>query len=110
VSFGINIFLAEAHTAAFEQWQTRNHNVIVALGPLVVLTALFLPMLCVPNEDIVLAGLIGALMNIGGSVGDIYLAYRLLRMPRRTLLYDVNAKTMLVYAPIEPGENVKSKT
>lgn len=105
VSFGINIFLAEAHTAAFEQWQKRNHNIIVALGPLVVLTALFVLLLCVPNEDIVLAGLIGSLMNIGGSVGDIYLTYRLLRMPRRTLLYDMDAKTMLVYTPIEqaPG-------
>jgi hypothetical protein len=101
VSFGMNIFLVEAFTAVFGQWQTRNHNILVALGPLVVLTALFLPALCVPNEDILLAGLLGSLMNIGGSVGDIYLAYKLLRMPRRTLLYDVDAKTMLVYAPVE---------
>ena len=39
------------------------------------------------------------MMNTAGAVGDMYLAWRLLRMPRATLLYDKDVKTMLVYRP-----------
>ncbi len=103
VCFGVSRHLLAAYAAVFGQWQTRDHNVIAALGPIVGLTAILFPALCVANQTVALLGLIGLLMNISGSVGDVYLVWRLLNMPRRTLLYDVDVKTMLVYAPVEPG-------
>ncbi len=103
VSFGVSRHLLAAYAAVFGQWQTRNHNIIAALGPIVGLTAILFPLLCTPNQAIASVGLIGLLMNISGSVGDVYLVWRLLNMPRRTLLYDMDVKTMLVYAPVEGG-------
>jgi hypothetical protein len=103
VSYGVSKRLIAAYAAAFGQWQTRTHNMLVALTPLTVLTVLFLPLVCVPYPRLVLVGLAALLMNIGGSVGDVYLAWRLARLPRRTLLYDIDTETMLIYLPADLG-------
>ena len=62
-------------------------------------------LLALSNSTIVLLALASLMMNTGGAVGDLYLVWRLLRLPRETLLYDVDVKTMLIYMP-----DVKSST
>jgi hypothetical protein len=99
VTFGVSGHLLAAYAAAFDQWQTRNHNLIVALAPLVALTGTLVPLLAVKNRVVVLVAVTVLMMNTAGGVGDVYLAWRLLRMPRATLLYDRDVKTMLVYRP-----------
>ena len=99
VTFGVSRHLLAAYAAAFDQWQSRTHNLIVALAPLVVLTGILLPFLAVNNRAAVLAALAALMVNTAGAVGDLYLAWRLLRMPRGTLLYDKDDETMLVYSP-----------
>ena len=99
VTYGVSGHLLAAYAAAFKQWQTRVHNIMVALAPLVVLTGVFLPMIAIQNRTVVLIAVTALMMNSAGAVGDIYLIWRLMRMPRATLLYDVDVKTMLVYKP-----------
>jgi hypothetical protein len=99
VTFGISGHLFAVYAAAFGQWQTRNHNLVVALAPLVVLTLALVPLLAIQSHPAALVALTALLMNTGGAVGDVYLAWRLLRLPRSTLLYDVSPKTMLVFEP-----------
>jgi hypothetical protein len=99
VVYGASLHLGAAYAAAFGQWQTRDHNAVVALAPLVMLTLALAPLLLVPHPTVALAAIAALLMNIGGAVGDVYLAWRLLRLPRAALLYDVDVKTMLIYVP-----------
>jgi hypothetical protein len=99
VTFGVSGHLLAAYAAAFDQWQTRDHNLVVALAPLVVLTAILVPVLAARNRVLVLVAVTALMMNTAGAVGDMYLVWHLLRMPRATLLYDIDAKTMLVYQP-----------
>ncbi|MCI0393704.1 MAG: DUF3267 domain-containing protein [Chloroflexi bacterium] len=99
VTFGANLRLFAAYAAAFGQFQKRNHNLVVALAPLLVITAVMVPLLAAPDHTVSLVALAMLLFNTGGAVGDLYLAWRLLRWPAAALLYDVNPKTMLVYLP-----------
>lgn len=99
VTFGANLLLFAAYAAAFGQWQKRNHNLIVALAPLVVLTPLLVGVLAVGGETAVFIALIALLFNTSGAVGDLYLTARLLRLPPTAYLYDVNPETMLIFMP-----------
>ena len=99
VTFGLSKHLLAAYAAAFDQWQTRPHNLIVALAPLVLLTGILLPLLAVRSRAVVLVALAALMMNTAGAAGDLYLAGRLLRMPHGTLLYDMDDETMWVYSP-----------
>jgi hypothetical protein len=101
VRYGISPRHLAAYAGVFEQWQKRDHNIIAALSPLFVLTAIFLPLLAIPNRIIVLVAFTVLLVNTAGAVGDIYLTWRLLRMPRTTLGYDIDLSTMLVYKPVD---------
>ena len=103
VAFGVSGHLLAAYAAAFDQWQTRNHNLVVALAPLVALTGILVPLLAVRNRVVVLVAVTALMMNTAGAVGDINLAWRLLGMPRTTLLYDRDFKTMLIYQPEGQG-------
>jgi hypothetical protein len=102
VSYGMSRHLLAVYAAAFDQWQTRNHNLIVALAPLIVLTVILVPLLAIQSHTIVLVALAALLMNTGGAVGDLYLAWRLLRLPRTALLYDIDTETMLIFEPSAP--------
>ena len=99
VSYGANLKLMAAYAAAFEQWQTRNHNFIVALAPLVVLNGLLIPFLLIPHPTLTLIIFTALLFNSSGAVGDLYLVWRLGRLPTGSLLYDIDVKTMLIYTP-----------
>ena len=101
VTFGLSVYLLAAYAAVFGQWQKRDHNLIAALTPLIALTVILIPFLAVPNRIVVLVVFMALLINTAGSVGDLYLTWRLLRMPRSTLIYDLDVKTVLIYMPLE---------
>lgn len=99
VSYGVSLKLIAAYAGAFAQWQRRDHNIVVALAPLLVLNLALLPLLASSSPTLLLIGFTALLFNTGGAVGDVYLAGRLLRLPRATLLYDADTQTMLLYLP-----------
>ena len=99
VTYGMSGQLGAAFAAAFQQFQTRNHNLLVALAPLFVLTPLGLLLLTSANLFIQRIGFTIALFNTGGAIGDLYLTYRLLRLPRQALLYDANEREMYILLP-----------
>lgn len=101
VTFGVSRRLVAAYAAAFGQWQTRNHNIIAALAPLVVLTGIFSPLLATHSREVLLIAVATLMMNTAGATGDLYLTWRLLQMPKTTLLHDVDIKTMLIYLPTD---------
>jgi hypothetical protein len=99
VSYGASLHLFAAYAGAFGQWQRRDHNIVVALAPLILLTLLLIPLLSLAQPVLVLIAFTALLFNIGGAVGDMYLAWYLWRLPRTTLLYDIDAATMLIFLP-----------
>lgn len=105
VSYGASLHLFAAYAGAFGQWQRRNHNIFVALAPLVLLTLFLIPGLSFAQPVVVLITFTALLFNIGGAVGDIYLAWYLWRLPRTTLLYDVDVSTMLIFLPAHSEPN-----
>ena len=84
--------------AAFGQFQTRRDNVRCALAPLVVFTVVLTPLLAGPLPVALLAFFV-LVVNTSGAVGDLYLTWRLLRMPPETLLYDVDARHSYIFYP-----------
>lgn len=101
VTYGASLRLLAAYAAAFGQFQRRNHNLLVALAPLVMLTTLLVPLLAVPHHFLLLIVFTALLFNASGAVADLYLSWRLLRLPPTALLYDVDPKTMLIFLPDE---------
>lgn len=99
VSYGIFWQLGGFYTAAFKQFVTRDHTITIALAPLLVITPLGIVLLLLPVGLAVIVGLTALLINTTGAIGDIYLTWRLLRLPRTTLLYDVSIERMLIYEP-----------
>jgi predicted neutral ceramidase superfamily lipid hydrolase len=100
VSYGFSAKLGAAYAAAFGQYQKRSHNLIAAATPVVVMTLVGLPLLTVPDSRVLaMSAFIVLLINTSGAVGDLYIIYRLLRMPRHTLLYDIRIDMMLIFYP-----------
>lgn len=104
VTYGVSERLDAAFAAAFQQFQTRNHNIVVALAPLLVLTFFGLLLLTIPDLFIQRIAFTIVLFNAGGSIGDLYLTWKLLRLPAKTLLYDANRNEMFILLP-EQGSN-----
>lgn len=99
VTYGASLQLLAAYAGAFKQWQKRDHNIAVAAAPLLLLSLLLLPLLALDSRMLVLVGFTALLFNIGGAVGDIYLIWRLARLPRETLVYDLDPTSMLLFLP-----------
>jgi hypothetical protein len=100
VSYGIGWHMGGFYTAAFQQFVTRDHAIIIALAPLLVITPLGLVvMLLLPVWFGVIVALMVVICNTAGAVGDMYLTWRLLWLPCATLLYDVSIQRMLIYEP-----------
>jgi hypothetical protein len=99
VTYGVAWELAAAYAGAFHQLQKRNDMLVIALTPLVVLTTLCLCLLMASSRILSIGALMATILNIGGAVGDLYLVWRLLRLPRATLLYDVDAHHMFIFEP-----------
>ena len=104
VTDGLSLHPIAAYVAAFGQWHRRNGSIVTALVPTVVLTAVCAPMLTLSNPAVVLVGLTALTLNASAVVGDLHLVWRLFRMPRGTLFYPVDMKTMLVCVPVVQGE------
>ncbi len=102
VTYGVSLKLFAAYAGAFGQFQKRNHNLMVGLAPLIILTLALLPFLSISNQTVLLVVFTALLFNIGGAVGDMYLAGRLLQLPQASLLYDADVSTMLIYVPSSP--------
>lgn len=100
VSFGIAWKMGAAYAAVFGQFQKRLHNLASAVAPLLVLNAVLFPLLLLPNDTLNLVGFVALLFNTSGAVGDLYLSWRLWRMPAGSLLYDVSPEMMLFYQPL----------
>ena len=99
-SFGIVWRLLVAYAAAFQQLQRREHALVTALAPIVVITAVTLPLLAAPNHYSVIVAFVVLVTNTAGAIGDLYLAWQLVRLPRRALLYDVDPTQMVIFLPV----------
>lgn len=103
VSYGFAPELGAAYAAAFGQFQQRRHNFIVALMPLLVITVIGVIAMTLPDNPFLAAGaFVVLLINTSGAVGDVYIMWRLVMMPPRTLLYDVSVDQMLIFEPAVP--------
>lgn len=104
VSYGVAWYLGAAYAAAFRQFVRRDHTIVVALTPLIVLTTLVVPLLSIPNPFVIEGAIIALVVNTSGAVGDVYVVLRLLRMPPGTLFYDLDIQHMLVFEPYVPHQ------
>lgn len=109
VYYGFAPEMGAAYAAAFGQWQKRWHNAVAAAAPLVVITLIFVPMLTLSGLLSNLAFVV-LLINTSGAVGDVYILYRLARMPRGALLYDISIDTMLMYFPLHSSDTTRSES
>ena len=100
VEYGIALNMGAAYAAAFGQFQTRGDNLAVGLAPLLAFTVILTPLLAGPLP-VALAAFLALVVNTSGAVGDLYLVWRLLRMPEGTLLYDVDIRHSYAYYPEE---------
>ncbi len=98
-SYGIAWRQLAIYAAAFGQWQPRRHALLVTLAPLVVISALSLPLLTVADRSLVVLGFSALLTNTSGAAGDLFVAWLLLRLPRNSLVYDVDPTQMLIFVP-----------
>lgn len=99
VQYGLALNMGAAYAAAFGQFQTRGDNIIVALAPLAVFTVVLTPLLAVESLSVALAAFLVLVVNTSGAIGDLYISWRLFRMPEETLMYDIDARHSYAYYP-----------
>jgi hypothetical protein len=102
VTYGVVVTMGAFYAAAIGQFQRRDELIRVGLAPLVVITALFVPLLAVPVPTVAIAAAFVLLLNTAGAIGDLYAVWRLGRMPTGTVMYDVDIHHSYVYEPLEP--------
>ena len=90
------------YTGAFRQLQPRRHALLSASAPLIILSVLALPLLAAAQRFLVVLGFVMLLTNTSGAAGDLYVFWMLLRLPRKTLIYELDPAQMLVFVPWEP--------
>lgn len=99
VTYGIDRSIPAAYAGSFRQRIARRDNAVVAAAPFVAGTvgcAALLPFV----DGLVLVAVIAALVvNAAVAVGDLYLLYRLGRLPAGSVLYDASIDEMLVFEP-----------
>ncbi|ODR83339.1 hypothetical protein BG842_10045 [Haladaptatus sp. W1] len=98
VSFGFAPHVPALYTAAFGQFVTRRDNLLTGVAPLVVITAVAVPLLAAPLPVASVAYLV-LLVNTSGAVGDVYMSWRLWRLPPETLFYDVDIEHSYAFEP-----------
>ncbi len=87
------------YTAAFGQLQQRHHVLWNALAPLVLISVAMLPLLASADHYAVTIAFAALLTNTAGSTADLYLIWRRVRLPRPTLLLDVDPTQTAVFLP-----------
>lgn len=101
VSYGVVLRKGAFYTAALGQYQQREQLVVVALTPLVVLTAVAIPLLFVPVSLVAVTAYLVLILNTAGSIGDIYMAWRIWRLPPESLVLDLDLNRMYAYVPAD---------
>ncbi|ELZ16053.1 hypothetical protein C477_16205 [Haloterrigena salina JCM 13891] len=100
VNYGVWWRFGAVYAAVFHQFHSREHNLRVGIAPLVIFTALCLPLLAVPCPLVATSALFALVLNTAGSVGDLYALWRFYRMPQGTVFYDINMNDMYVFEPL----------
>jgi hypothetical protein len=101
VTYGFVPTMGAFYAAAFEQFHERSELLRIGLAPLVVITAVCLPLLAVPVPIVAITAAFVLTLNTAGAIGDLYLCWRLFRLPPGTLLYDADIRHSYVYEPLE---------
>lgn len=99
VTYGVNPSMGAFYASSFGQFQRREQLFGIALAPLVVISAVAAPLLAVPVPVVALTAYLVAVVNATGAVGDLYLVWRLWRMPEGTLMYDADLRHWYVFEP-----------
>lgn len=104
VTYGVNLRMGAFYTAAFGQFQEIDELRPIALAPLVVITGAIIPLLFVQIPIIAITAYLVLVVNTTGAVGDMYVLWRLRRMPKGTLMYDANLHHWYVFEPLKSGD------
>jgi len=68
---------------------SRDRYVLVSLGPLLILTLVFLVIIFLANnDDIIVSTLLALAMNVTGSIGDLIMVWKIGHHDRKTLFLD----------------------
>jgi hypothetical protein len=86
--------------AVVRQWQSVRDYLIVQLAPIAIVTPIFLSLLTVP-ADTVAAFALGVVMGntLLALVYNLTAVLRVLQLPRKALLYELEEGRLLVYEP-----------
>lgn len=103
VTYGVNPAMGAFYTSAFGQFQASNELIPIAIAPLVVISLVGTPLLFVSIPIVAITVYLVLVINATGAVGDLYLIWRLQRMPAGTLMYDADLRHWYVYEPLESG-------
>lgn len=98
--YGFDVKMLAAYAIAPGELQRRNHALAIILAPLVVVDCLLLPLLALPNPELVTTAFVALIVNSVGATGDLYFAARLLKLSPRTLLCDLGPSETLVFRPL----------
>jgi len=102
VTYGVNPAMGAFYTSAFGQFQAREELFPIGAAPLVIITLVATPLLAVPVPVVALTAYLVLVFNTTGAVGDLYVLWRLRRMPSGTLMYDVDLRHWYVFEPLDP--------
>ena len=106
VTYGVNLAMGAFYASAFGQFQRRRELFAIGLAPLVGVTLLASPLLLVPVPVVALTAYVILVMNATGAAGDLYVLWRLWRLPPETLMYDADLRHWYVFEPLDsPGES-----
>jgi hypothetical protein len=109
VSYGVAPAVGGFYVAAFGQFQTRRANLVVALAPLAVLTPVGLLGMVLGGPVVQAVTYLGLVLNTAGAVGDLYLAWVLLRLPAGTLMFEAVPPNAYVYEPLSDERSLSDE-
>lgn len=101
VTVSCDLRRAVLYTSVPDQLQRRSTVLVVSSSPFLALPAIMLPFLLLPWPEVALFAYLVILINSAGSVGDLYVVYRLSRLPPGTMLYDVDVDRVVAFEPVE---------
>ena len=105
VTYGVVPSMGAFYAAVFGEFQRRDDMLRVGSAPLVVITAVCLPLLFVPIPMVAITAGFVLVLNTAGAIGDLYALWRLRRLPEGTLLYDIDIRRSYVYEPTAMGSD-----
>ncbi|WP_254810144.1 DUF3267 domain-containing protein [Natronosalvus amylolyticus] len=103
VTFGFVPSMGAFYAAVFGEFQRRDDMLRVGSAPLVVISAVCVPLLFVPIPGVAITAGFVLVLNTAGAIGDLYALWRLRGLPEGTLLYDIDIRRSYVYEPTATG-------